>query len=111
MFSRTIWCVRYCVFYLSFHGFVYWFCVCFFFFKQKMAYEMRISDWSSDVCSSDLAGSVVFPEAIMRRGARRDVAPCKIFPTRASVIRRQTCGACFGKIGRASCRERVCQYV
>src|SRR3546814_2087307 len=33
-------------------------CVFFFFFKQKTAYEMRISDWSSDVCSSDLnAGS------------------------------------------------------
>src|SRR3546814_10075776 len=30
----------------------------FFFFKQKTAYEMRISDWSSDVCSSDLSGSV-----------------------------------------------------
>src|SRR3546814_5991028 len=31
-------------------------CVCvFFFFKQKTAYEMRISDWSSDVCSSDLS--------------------------------------------------------
>src|SRR3546814_10478376 len=30
---------------------------CFFvFFKQRTAYEMRISDWSSDVCSSDLAG-------------------------------------------------------
>src|SRR3546814_1170633 len=29
-------------------------CVVFFFFKQKTAYEMRISDWSSDVCSSDL---------------------------------------------------------
>src|SRR3546814_9187210 len=27
---------------------------CFFFFKQKTAYEVRISDWSSDVCSSDL---------------------------------------------------------
>src|SRR3546814_6812566 len=33
-----------------------WVClVCLFFFKQKTAYEMRISDWSSDVCSSDLA--------------------------------------------------------
>src|SRR3546814_3492463 len=32
-----------------------WFCLfAFFFFKQKTAYEMRISDWSSDVCSSDL---------------------------------------------------------
>src|SRR3546814_2129486 len=30
------------------------FTACFFFFKQKTAYEMRISDWSSDVCSSDL---------------------------------------------------------
>src|SRR3546814_8647479 len=32
--------------------------VCFFFFKQKTAYEMRISDWSSDVCSSDLCHEV-----------------------------------------------------
>src|SRR3546814_1185642 len=31
--------------------------ICFFFFKQKTAYEMRISDWSSDVCSSDLSCS------------------------------------------------------
>src|SRR3546814_14077174 len=31
----------------------------FFFFKQKTAYELRISDWSSDVCSSDLAPTVV----------------------------------------------------
>src|SRR3546814_5425488 len=30
----------------------------FFFFKQKTAYEMRISDWSSDVCSSDLADGI-----------------------------------------------------
>src|SRR3546814_2468032 len=33
--------------------------ICFFFFKQKTAYEMRISDWSSDVCSSDLVGTMV----------------------------------------------------
>src|SRR3546814_8585021 len=32
----------------------------FFFFKQKTAYEMRISDWSSDVCSSDLQPLVNF---------------------------------------------------
>src|SRR3546814_6761379 len=31
----------------------------FFFFKQKTAYEMRISDWSSDVCSSDLKPCVL----------------------------------------------------
>src|SRR3546814_15323 len=33
--------------------------ICFFFFKQKTAYEMRISDWSSDVCSSDLIDDAV----------------------------------------------------
>src|SRR3546814_15119563 len=33
---------------------------CFFFFKQKTAYEMRISDWSSDVCSSDLYRCQIF---------------------------------------------------
>src|SRR3546814_3427149 len=38
-------------------GFSFSFIV-FFFFKQKTAYEMRISDWSSDVCSSDLPGYV-----------------------------------------------------
>src|SRR3546814_3667061 len=38
---------------------------CFFFFKQKTAYEMRISDWSSDVCSSDL----------LRTGFGNEVAP------------------------------------
>src|SRR3546814_8644041 len=48
---------------------VYVVCICalcsdvcfsyFFFFKQKTAYEMRISDWSSDVCSSDLLGASV----------------------------------------------------
>src|SRR3546814_7084317 len=34
--------------------------IIFFFFKQKTAYEMRISDWSSDVCSSDLVAPQVF---------------------------------------------------
>src|SRR3546814_20997105 len=34
----------------------------FFFFKQKTAYEMRISDWSSDVCSSDLALAANTPD-------------------------------------------------
>src|SRR3546814_702320 len=48
-----------------------------FFFKQKTAYEMRISDWSSDVCSSDLIslqGSQLFahflPQACIQRGQR-----------------------------------------
>src|SRR3546814_12992462 len=38
----------------------------FFFFKQKTAYEMRISDWSSDVCSSDLRASL-HPYPLMSR--------------------------------------------
>src|SRR3546814_8446509 len=45
----------------------------FFFFKQKTAYEMRISDWSSDVCSSDLmfeAAGIV--GSAIREVARRD---------------------------------------
>src|SRR3546814_3346691 len=41
----------YSVFYFALSFVCFW---CFFFFKQKTAYEMRISDWSSDVCSSDL---------------------------------------------------------
>src|SRR3546814_1174661 len=49
---------------------VYW-CCFFFFFKQKTAYEMRISDWSSDVCSSDLR---LRPRR-SRRGPRRAAAP------------------------------------
>src|SRR3546814_472342 len=36
----------------------------FFFFKQKTAYEMRISDWSSDVCSSDLLASLAYERFI-----------------------------------------------
>src|SRR3546814_646737 len=40
------------------------FVLIFFFFKQKTAYEMRISDWSSDVCSSDLIGNMVARTAI-----------------------------------------------
>src|SRR3546814_16254984 len=36
-------------------------CVDFFFFKQKTAYDMRISDWSSDVCSSDLVTRLSSP--------------------------------------------------
>src|SRR3546814_3777634 len=38
----------------------------FFFFKQKTAYEMRISDWSSDVCSSDLVDDETLLAAIRR---------------------------------------------
>src|SRR3546814_4544451 len=45
-------------------------CLFVFFFKQKTAYEMRISDWSSDVCSSDLAAI----EALMAHGTAEQQA-------------------------------------
>src|SRR3546814_4442139 len=90
-----------------------------FFFKQKTAYEMRISDWSSDVCSSDLEGCI---EAL---GERRDVAGLyaaahlAVLPSYReglprSLIEAAACGRAVvttDEIGRASCRERVCQYV
>src|SRR3546814_13376019 len=45
----------------------------FFFFKQKTAYEMRTSDWSSDVCSSDMAASATPPidDATLAASGRR----------------------------------------
>src|SRR3546814_10695098 len=50
-------------------------CFSFFFFKQKTAYEMRISDWSSDVCSSDLLDDAVPVHAAGDHEVERAVAP------------------------------------
>src|SRR3546814_3574395 len=78
------------------------------FFKQKTAYEMRISDWSSDVCSSDLGRSTGetccrrHSSAIGQRHLWHRAPP--VFPRRRSAARSV-------ELGRASCRERVCQYV
>src|SRR3546814_9854993 len=101
----------------------------FFLFKQKTAYEMRISDWSSDVCSSDLgvvetAGFKVdntvismllhvFLGAENNGAGRTGFDACRFLPDCHPV---GTQGALIGlvvffEIGRASCRERVCQYV
>src|SRR3546814_9908792 len=105
-----------CVCYASLLGLQFFFV---FFFKQKTAYEMRISDWSSDVCSSDLDQAdlhLIGPfvpagdrKADLRQHFRpRDrAAPAGLaeqeapFPIADSVA----------EIGRASCRESVCQYV
>src|SRR3546814_3158399 len=110
----------------------------FFFFKQKTAYEMRISDWSSDVCSSDLFDQLVEAvdaepnirpffahraqrlieedgrivgvlcdagdEAITFRARKGVVLSCGGFEQTEEMILNH-------QIGRASCRERVCQYV
>src|SRR3546814_3089219 len=62
----------------------------FFFFKQKTAYEMRISDWSSDVCSSDLLTTYLFAWLVLigasygvKIGAHLGVdAFVKMFPER-----------------------------
>src|SRR3546814_2292991 len=81
------------------------FCLDFCFFKQQTAYEMRISDWSSDVCSSDLHDH---PSRHVRRlSCRADRSAC------AGLWRESGSGqerATNAQIGRASCRERVCKY-
>src|SRR3546814_1567782 len=87
-------------------------------FKQKTAYEMRISDWSSDVCSSDLLASAVPAIVVDHNTTPADVAAspstkntrpprsaCSIKPS----LTNASSSPC--EIGRASCRERVCQYV
>src|SRR3546814_9790275 len=78
----------------------------FFFFKQKTAYEMRISDWSSDVCSSDLIGAAVTVDG--RYVGRSPVSVNDLTAGPHTVVMKHDTGT---EIGRASCRERVCQYV
>src|SRR3546814_12900520 len=57
-----------------------------FFFKQKTAYEMRISDWSSDVCSSDLTRSIMSrrlsqqPDRKKERGGERPELLAQLLP-------------------------------
>src|SRR3546814_14295295 len=87
---------------------------CRFFFKQKTAYEMRISDWSSDVCSSDLAvGGVAADEVDRVVHALRVVA--RLLQIEAEVAENRRGAAGPGRDvkenGRASGRDRVCQYV
>src|SRR3546814_1164264 len=99
----------------------------FFFFKQKTAYEMRISDWSSDVCSSDLPAPL--DERLTARIQKLAVEAFKAVGctgwSRVDFMIRESDSQPFLleintspgmtshslEIGRASCRERVCQYV
>src|SRR3546814_17424626 len=101
---------------------------------QKTAYEMRISDWSSDVCSSDLVDDAlthvhqielgdaelgaVAVQCVELRARDRILDAGGAVDGRHIVIRhRQIRGqaprlaAIETQIGRASCRESVCQYV
>src|SRR3546814_10723147 len=87
--------------------------VCFF-FKQKTAYEMRISDWSSDVCSSDLAGIEQAEDdegADGEEGGQLDQRLEGDGQHHAAMLLGRLHMAHAEQIGRASCRERVCQYV
>src|SRR3546814_5714164 len=69
--------------------------------KQRTAYEVRISDWSSDVCSSDLAHD----DAVLRGQSLANDAQPADDGTKRDRPRLPD------QIGRASCRERVCQSV
>src|SRR3546814_14884313 len=107
-----------------------------FFFKQKTAYEMRISDWSSDVCSSDLARAILDPELVMLIGSPQievDHQHLLADPAQRDGGRETAGGFALALLGagepqaarqavrrhqpqrreivRASCRDRVCQYV
>src|SRR3546814_2397377 len=97
----------------------------FFFFKQKTAYEMRISDWSSDVCSSDLqiaektGAKITLTEDPVEAVKGCDFVytdvwvsmgePDSVWEERIKLLMPYRVTA--DQIGRASCRERVCQYV
>src|SRR3546814_5595549 len=60
----------------------------FFFFKQKTAYDMRISDWSSDVCSSDLSSRTLQPSPRRRGHAMKHV----LLPLAAAALLLAACG-------------------
>src|SRR3546814_6318591 len=110
--------------------FVYFYTFSFFFFKQKTAYEMRISDWSSDVCSSDLLDKVINGYHIPAAACvsehsvefrQKDTAGVEVLHVqymadfgsfRDNVGNLLPVPACPNlQIGRESCRERVCKYV
>src|SRR3546814_3404924 len=97
--------------------------VIFFCFKQKTAYEMRISDWSSDVCSSDLDGGGSqlhpfirglldkLPEPETEWAMHGTAGRIKWLQTAANIFDMIYTREDEDEIGRASGRERVCQYV
>src|SRR3546814_3859259 len=99
-------------------------CLFVFFFKQKTAYEMRISDLSSDVCSSDLLSLISFPIRqlfelrlnefdliIFDRYRRRGVLPNLYLANIANYVQEGGAFLEASATGRASCWERVCQNV
>src|SRR3546814_7121783 len=101
------------------------FCLLFFFFKQKSAYEMLISDWSSDVCSSDLGICLSFFSDLYINFPLIKSKKIKNFyfifinkmfgflSNFSFFLKNINFFREFSnyEIGRASCRERVCKYV
>src|SRR3546814_2633848 len=97
--------------------------MCFFFFKRKTAYELRISDWSSDVCSSDLnwrckqlavaapVGRVALVFLRLVLAGRLAGGLVLVGGVRAGAPGVVLRALVLVQIGRASCRERVCRYV
>src|SRR3546814_6361495 len=78
-----------------------------FFFKQKTAYEMRISDWSSDVCSSDLRAPAAMACAIV------SMCPCTLWystNTFAILLLRRSEERRVGKECVSTCRSRWSPY-
>src|SRR3546814_4986286 len=97
-------------------------CCLLFFFNQKTAYEKRISDWSSDVCSSDLAQvdqglrhhhRVLEEHVVVDHAVGDQQVVLQAFGVLDRGGLRVGLEVDVGRveIGRASCRERVCQYV
>src|SRR3546814_2215108 len=102
--------------------------MCVVFIKQQPAYEYRISDWSSDVCSSDLLlgflgaqqfvlGLLALRHVAERPGHAVDMAArvaqaeaARVDPAVGAVVAAHAVHVVI-EIGRASCRERVWQYV
>src|SRR3546814_3871863 len=80
----------------------------FFFFKQKTAYEMRISDWSSDVCSSDL---MKVPIATAQVAAKCRPLPTLLMPN--SMTPRKPARSEERRVGKecvSTCRSRWSPY-
>src|SRR3546814_6229763 len=88
--------------------------ICFFFFKQKTAYEMRISDWSSDVCSSDLFRRRRQMGARPRlRGRDPDLLPMVGRCDQGSACRRSYARSEERRVGKecvSTCRSRWSPY-
>src|SRR3546814_12082293 len=87
----------------------------FFFFKQKTAYEMRISDWSSDVCSSDLmrtpiAYALAWPDRMPAPTPRLDLAGLASLSFEAPDPARRSEERRVGKECVRPCRSRWSPY-